>query len=73
MTLDGTLMSVTVRTSSYFEFEVPEPLFMTDQHFLPLFRTWTNQFAVSADGQRFLLNRRPGKALRGPITAMIPW
>jgi eukaryotic-like serine/threonine-protein kinase len=56
LTLDGKLMSVAVTISPTFEFETPAPLFPTGLHFLPQYRTWMNQYAVSRDGQRFLLN-----------------
>jgi hypothetical protein len=32
-----------------------------------------NQYAVSRDGQRFLLNRRVAEGAAGAITAVIPW
>ena len=73
LTLDGKLMSVAVTISPTFEFESPAPLFLTGLHFLPQYRTWMNQYAVSRDGQRFLLNLWLPEAAQGPITAVIPW
>ena len=73
LTLDGKLMSVAVTTAQTFEFEASELLFDTGLHFLPQHRTWMNQYAVSRDGQRFLLNRRLPEAANGAITAVIPW
>jgi Tol biopolymer transport system component len=73
LTLDGKLMSVAVTISPTFEFETPAPLFLTGLHFLPQYRTWMNQYAVSRDGQRFLLNLWLPEAAQGPITAVIPW
>ncbi len=73
LTLDGKLMSVAVTISNTFEFETPAPLFQTGLHFLPQHRTWMNQYAVSRDGQRFLLNRWLPEAAQCPITAVIPW
>lgn len=73
LTLDGKLMSVAVTTAQTFEFEASELLFDTGLHFLPQHRTWMNQYAVSRDGQRFLLNRRLPEAAKGAITAVIPW
>jgi hypothetical protein len=32
-----------------------------------------DQYAVSGDGQRFLLNRRIAETAAGAITAVIPW
>jgi hypothetical protein len=32
-----------------------------------------NQYSISRDGQRFLINRPVLEALQGAITAVIPW
>jgi hypothetical protein len=36
-------------------------------------RTLMNQYAVSADGQRFLLNQRIANASAPPLTAVVGW
>jgi len=70
---DGTLMSVPVDHGSGFEFGASQPLFATGIRFLTRYSIWMNQYAVSRDGQRFLLNRRLPEAAHGAITAVIPW
>jgi Tol biopolymer transport system component len=71
--LDGTLMSVAVNPGPSFEFGTPQPLFTTGLRFLTLYTLWMNQYAVSRDGQRFLLNRHLPETASGVITAVIPW
>ena len=73
LTLDGTLMSVAVNPGPTFEIGVSEALFRTGLRFLPRYSVWMNQYAVSRDGQRFLLNRSLPEATHGAITAVIPW
>jgi hypothetical protein len=73
MTLDGTLISVTLHPGPGFEFGASQPLFKTGLRFLGLYSLWMNQYAVSRDGQRFLLNFPLPEAVRGAITAVIPW
>lgn len=73
LTLDGKLMSVAVTISPTFEFETPAPLFPTGLHFLPQYRTWMNQYAVSRNGQRFLLYLWVPEAAQDPISAVISW
>jgi Tol biopolymer transport system component len=71
--LDGTMMSVAVNPGSDFEFGTEQPLFATGLRFLTLYTSWMNQYSVSRDGQRFLLNRSLPDATQGAITAVIPW
>jgi Tol biopolymer transport system component len=73
VTLDGTLMTVAVTPGPTFEFGAPKRLFETGLLFLPQYKIWMDQYAVSRDGQRFLLNRRVAEAAAGAITAVIPW
>jgi Tol biopolymer transport system component len=73
VTLDGTLMAVAVTPGPTFEFGAPQRLFETGLLFLPQYKIWMDQYAVSRDGQRFLLNRRVPEAAAGAITAVIPW
>lgn len=69
---EGTLMAVLVNPSGKFEFGIPQALFATS--FRPtLLNIWQNQYAVSADGQRFLLDRRLAETPPSAITAVIPW
>lgn len=71
--LDGTMMSVAVNPGSDFEFGTEQPLFATGLRFLTLHTSWMNQYSVSRDGQRFLLNRSLPDATQGAITSVIPW
>jgi Tol biopolymer transport system component len=73
LTLEGTLMAVAVKPGSEFEFDQPRPLFETGVQYSPHYRLWMDQYAVSEDGQRFLLNRRIPEPAAGAITAVIPW
>ena len=73
LALDGMLMAVLLHPGRSFDFEAPEPLFRTGLRLLPHYRVWMNQYAVSHDGQRFLLNRPLPKAAQDAITAVIPW
>jgi eukaryotic-like serine/threonine-protein kinase len=73
VTLDGTLMAVAVTAGPTFEFGAPQRLFETGLLFLPQYKIWMDQYAVSRDGHRFLLNRRVAEAAAGAITAVIPW
>jgi Tol biopolymer transport system component len=73
VTLDGTLKTVAVTPGPSFEFGAPQRLFETGLLFLPHYKIWMDQYAVSRDGHRFLLNRRVPEAAAGAITAVIPW
>src|SRR5580704_12235369 len=73
LTLDGTLMAVAVNSGPTFEFGASQALFETGLLFLPQYKIWMDQYAVSGDGQRFLLNRRIAETAAGAITAVIPW
>ena len=73
VTLDGSLMAVAVTPGPTFEFGAPQRLFETGLLFLPQYKIWMDQYAVSRDGHRFLLNRRVAEAAAGAITAVIPW
>jgi hypothetical protein len=73
VTLDGTLMAVAVTPGPTFEFGAPQRLFETGLLFLPQYKIWMDQYAVSRDGHRFLLNRRVPEAAAGAITTVIPW
>ena len=73
LTAEGALMSVTVNPGPDFAFGPSEPLFMAGFQFRLRYRVWMNQYAVSRDGQRFLMNPSLPEASQGAITAVIPW
>jgi eukaryotic-like serine/threonine-protein kinase len=70
---DGMLMSVEVRVTPNFEAGVPRPLFNTHVPSIPLIGNDRNQYFVSTDGQRFLVNRIAADTLTTPITVIFNW
>ena len=72
LTLEGTLMSVAVHDRGALELGAPEPLFDTGLRPTPI-RMLMNQYAVSADGQRFLLNQRIANAPAPALTVVVGW
>jgi serine/threonine protein kinase/Tol biopolymer transport system component len=70
---DRSLMSASVTSNSRFASVPPVRLFETR-----LSTAWnviyvTHQYAVSADGRRFLLNQPSGSSLSSPITVVVNW
>jgi serine/threonine protein kinase/Tol biopolymer transport system component len=62
---NGKLMVVELKANaSGLEFSVPKPLFETHA---------TDRYAVSADGQRFLLNTPVEESTAAPITVVLNW
>ena len=70
---DGMLMSVEVQTRTSFEAGVPQVLFNTRVPSIPLIGNDRNQYFVSADAQRFLVNRISASQLTTPITVIFNW
>jgi Tol biopolymer transport system component len=70
--LDGTLMSAPVRSGATLELLEPQPLFRTDIRPTPM-QTVMSQYAVSRDGQRFLLNAPVPEDPPATITAVLGW
>jgi eukaryotic-like serine/threonine-protein kinase len=70
---DRTLMSVAVNGTSTLETGLPSRLFETRMSvaFNPSYTR--NQYMVSADGQRFLINQPPVSAPSPPITVVVNW
>ena len=71
LTPEGTLMAVSVKPGSTFEFGTPQTLFATGFRPLPL-NVWFDQYAVAGDGRRFLLDHPAPQTTPRPITAVIP-
>jgi Tol biopolymer transport system component len=71
--LDGRLMSVPIRFSgNEVEASAPVPLFMT--HVGPLTASLVQQYyAVSQDGQRFLMSTIADDSTTSPITVILNW
>ena len=70
---DRRLMSVVVKSGSRFEASLPTLLFETRMSvaFSPSYTR--NQYVVSADGQRFLINQPPAGVPSSPITVVVNW
>ena len=64
------LMRVAVKTSPEFEASVPKPLFHARGR-VP--NTTSPQYAVSSDGQKFLLNRLVEESGAAPLTVVLNW
>ena len=67
--LDGTLMSVAMNAGATIEPGAPRKLFSTK---LPMDET-LDEYAVTADGQRFLVLVPLGEAAPSPITVVLNW
>jgi hypothetical protein len=72
LTQDGTLMAVAVNHGATVVFGAPQALFQTGIRLTPQ-NLWANEYAVAADGQRFLVNRRLPVPAPDAITVVIPW
>jgi serine/threonine protein kinase len=70
ITADGKLMAVAVKLGATFEAAVPQTLFGTRVLTLTNFR---NQYAVTADGQRFLINSTIEETNANPISVVVNW
>jgi Tol biopolymer transport system component len=68
---DRKLMSARVKSGTTFESEVPTPLF--DTHVGALNPDYRNQYAVSSDGSRFLVNVVSDRSASSPITVVLNW
>jgi Tol biopolymer transport system component len=68
---DRKLMSARVTSGTTFESDVPKPLF--DTHVGALNPDYRNQYSVSSDGNRFLVNVVPDSAASSPITVVLNW
>jgi len=66
---DGTLMAVDINAGATLEPGNPRKLFSTSLDVLPAF----DQYAVTADGQRFLVLVPAGDAASSPITVVLNW
>jgi Tol biopolymer transport system component len=64
---DGKIMAVAVTTGATLQVGVPQPLFET--HMSSLFA----RFAVTANGQRFLISVPVSEAVATPVTVVINW
>jgi Tol biopolymer transport system component len=70
-TVDGKMMAVPLKTNSGFEAGVPRMLFQTSAD--PLFPNLGIPYAVTSDGQRFLVNVALDESRASPITIITNW
>jgi Tol biopolymer transport system component len=70
---DNKLMSVAVRAGATFEAGTPEVLFQTRTYGLVPVVGWSQQYDVTADGQRFLLNVDVSDVTAAPLTVVTNW
>ena len=66
-------MVVEVTPGDTFDAGVPKPLFQTFVIPQGLLGSDRNQYVVTADGQRFLINSSPAQAIFAPITLVFNW
>ena len=69
-------MAVTITAGARVEAAKPTRLFRTTMSNLRLSNTTAytrNQYAVTADGQRFLVNQGTSAAITSPITVVMNW
>ena len=69
LTLDGMMMSVALTPGTAILPGTPKPLFQTDLNVSSII----DQYAVTGDGQRFLILTPTGEASQSPITVVVNW
>jgi hypothetical protein len=70
LSVDGTLMAVSIDASSQFAAGVPQVLFRTAA---PVFNNIPGQYAATKDGKRFLVNTTPQQSSEAPLTVVVNW
>ena len=65
---DATLMAVPIDATGQFDAGVPQALFPIGA---PRFNS--QQYAVTKDGKRFLVNVRPQQSSAAPLTVVVDW
>jgi Tol biopolymer transport system component len=73
LTEDGKLMAVPIRTGSTFEAGTPVLLFQTKTYGLATTGAFSQQYDVTADGQRFLINTDLSDVFTEPLTVVLNW
>jgi len=68
--VDGTLMAVPFDANRQSPPGVPQALFRTAA---PIFGSSHGQYAVTKDGQRFLVNATPQQSSEAPLTVVLNW
>jgi Tol biopolymer transport system component len=70
---DNKLMSVAVRAGATFEAGTPQALFQTRTYGLAPNSAYSQQYDVTANGQRFLLNLDMSDVTATPLTVVLNW
>ena len=70
LTPDGSLMAVELKFEPVLEVGTPKVLFKTPLHTVS---SVSDQYAVSSDGQRFLILSPAGETAESPITVVVNW
>jgi len=70
---DGKLMAVAVKAGATFEAGTPVALFQTHIFGLAVAGAYSQQYDISADGQRFLINQDLADVASAPITVVLNW
>ena len=71
LSLDGRLMAASIDTTGQFQAGIPTPLFPVST--FPNQLIANRQYAVSADGKRFLVNSVQQSSRTQPLTVVINW
>jgi Tol biopolymer transport system component len=70
---DGKMMAVAVKAGATFEAGTPEPLFQTRIFGLAPVQYYSQQYDVTPDGQRFLINVDVADVNAAPLTVVLDW
>jgi len=70
---DGRIVAVELQTENGFQAGIPTPLFQTGVTPVGLIGADRNQYLVSADGKKFLVNTLPEGAMYSPIQLIFNW
>ena len=70
---DGKMMAVPVEAGATFEAGRPEALFQTRTFGLAPSGSYSQQYDVTLDGQRFLINTDVSDVTAAPITVVLDW
>jgi Tol biopolymer transport system component len=70
---DGKLMAVPIMAGATFERGTPAPLFQTRVYGLATAAGYSQQYDVTSDGQRFLINEDLSEVTAAPITVVLNW
>ena len=66
-------MAVPIDATGQFDAGEPQALFLTSAPRPRNFRVYGQVYAVTRDGQRFLVNARPQQSSVAPLTVVLNW